>query len=309
MALINNNFSKDKKNRWFRLHLIQKNIDRYAAELGVAGDLLDWAQNCETKSLKMEDDMKDARYFSGNAFANHRKKMKELRKNYQSGKDLLKALVRQYDGARELAESYAIDTRTPNTRAGLESAVDDLLRQHDIYRAAGDPWVLPAPTIAQIRTLRTEMSELYGIATTKRKDFHAAIKTYNEYYDSDTRKLRLLFEMALSVWGPDDFRLKMLGFLYRSAIWTKHVPPAPANFRFDSGARSFHWDIIDGADRYEAHYRDVSSKTGEHWTVFYEGATNSCPPPDGLTGKFDFSVRAIAGKKEGHWCKPIEVQL
>jgi len=309
MALINNNFSKDKETRWLRLSSIQDNIDKFAAELGVTGALLDWAQNCETVYNEMREDLRGARYSSLRAFAEHRKKFKELRKKYQSGKDYLKALVRQYDESRGLAESYAIDGRTPKTRAGLGAAVDDLLRQDGIYRAAGDPWVLPASTIARIHTLRTEMGELYGIANNKRKDFHAAVKTYNDYYDSDTHKLRLLFEMALSVWGPDAPKLRLLGFLYRSAIWTKHVPPAPANFRFDSESRLFQWDIIEGADRYEAHYRDVFSKSGEHWTVFYEGVSNSCPPPEGLTGKFDFAVRAIAGKKEGNWCKPSEIFL
>ena len=185
--------------------------------------------------------------------------------------------------------------------------VDDLIRQHDIYVAEADPWVLPNNVVDELRTFRTEMGNLHSDAATKRERAKVARKAMKKRFLDDTRRLKLIYGMAILVWGVQSPYFLDLGMLPKSKVWTKKRPPSPENFRFDSEARIFHWFSIEGADSYEAHYREAGGSG--HWTAFYEGAENSCPPPEGLSGNFDFRVRAIAKGKEGRWSGGIEAEI
>lgn len=308
MAIINNNFYADDVNsRSSRVSLLQHNIDGLAAELGVTGDLLIWAQNCEDQWRDISMEARLAKAQTNVEFSKFQSAFAECKKHYQKAKDLLKAIVTPHDNADEILRAYSIDGRTPLSRDGLESAVDDLSRQHEIYKAAGDPWVLPDHIVAELIPLRTEMSELHTAACTQRERAKVLREVAKNRFREDTHRLKLIYKMGVVARGVDSPNFLTLGMLPKSMVWTKKRPPAPENFRFDAVAKTFHWSFIDGADSYEAHYREA--KTSGHWTTFYEGAENSCSPPDGISGTFDFRVRAIAKGKEGHWSGGIEESL
>jgi len=300
MAIINNLFSKDDTfDRMERLHSLQGSIDDIAAELGVTGNLLAWAQNCEDQWKEARSEARTKEIAKERAFSEFRYKQIDCKKLYQKAKNILKAMIAEHDNTAEIMHAYSINGTTPRTREGLESAVDDLSRQHEIYKAAGDPWVLPDHIVDEIRALRTEMSVLHTTACTLLLKAKVAREAMKARFREDTKRLRLIYEMGVLVWGVDSSNFIGRGFLPKSMVWTKKRPPSPENFRFDESAKTFRWSFIDGADSYEAHYRAAGE--GGHWTAFYEGAENSCPPPEGLTGSFDFRVRAIANGKEGHW--------
>ncbi len=305
MSITNNSFSKDDPGlRDLRLTLLENSINDYAVELDVTGDLLVWAQNCGDGWDDAQKEARRAENAKGLAFEEFKHKQIDCKKRYQKTKNFLKAIIAPHDNAAEIMRAYSIDGKTPLSREGLECAVDDLARQHETYKAAGDPWILPDHMVDALRTLRAEMSDLHTTACTMRERAKVAREAMKARFRDDTHRLKMVYELSVMAWGVQGGHFLRLGMLRKSMIWTKKRPPSPENFRYDSNARTFQWDLIDGADSYEAHYRE-SDKSG-HWTAFYEGEANSCPQPEGLLGAFDFRVRAIAKGKEGHWSGSIE---
>ncbi len=307
MIIDNNFYMDDIAGRIWRFIPLQSNIDSLAAEIGVEGDLLEWGRHCgdEWQEIVHITNSEQADKFVG--FSKYQKGFKSSKDYYQKVKKLLKAKIAGHGNAEEIRRAYSISGQTPRTRDGLESAIDDMLRQNERYVDAGKPWVLPDRFIDELRALRTAMSELHTSACAEREEASAAIVARNERFKADTRRLRLIFEHAAATWGVEHSNFIVLGMLPKSMVWTKKRPPSPENFRYDASAKTFQWDFIDGADSYEAHYREAGE--GGHWTAFYEGKANSCPPPEGLSGAYDFRVRAIANGKEGHWSGSIEKSI
>ncbi len=306
MAFKNNNFSNDDPvTRVFRLHFLKLGIDDNAAVLGVTGDLLAWAQNCEKEWNDIYREAKFSRLEASSAFAECRRKQVELTAFYQKAKDLLKALIAESENPDEVMRAYSIDSWTPRTREGIETAVDDLIRQNAVFSAEGVEWVLPEHIIDEIQSLRDEMSALHTDAVTKRDRAKTALKARNKRFIEDTKRLKVIFQMAVLVWGVNSNDLSRIGMVRKSSIWTKRRPPTPENFAYDSDSRIFRWDAIEDVTAYEAHYREADEKG--HWTAFYEGVENSCSPPDSLRGVFEFRVRAIAENKESHWSRVLEI--
>lgn len=305
MGLKNNNFSNDDpETRRTRLHSLQVGIDDNAGVLGVTGDLLAWAQHCEEEWIEISEDARFSRIYASIAFKDCRRKQLELTGLYQKAKDLLKAMVAESDNPDEVMSAYSIDGWTPRSREGIETAVDDLIRQSAVYSAEGVEWVLSDHILDEIQTLRDEMSALHTDAVTKRDHAKTALKARNKRFADDTKRLKVIFQMAVLVWGVNSSNFWRIGMVRKSSIWTKRRPPTPENFVYDSDARIFRWDAIDDVTAYEAHYREAGEKG--HWTAFYEGEENSCSPPDSLRGVFEFRVRAIAENKESHWSRSLE---
>ncbi len=306
MAIRNNNFSMDDfVLRISRLGSIHVNIDRFATELGLSGDLLLWAQTAEAEFRAFESEAWAKKLESNRAFSDFRRKQDETRELYQRAKDILRAMIAPHDNADEIIRAYSIDGRTPNTREGIESAVDDLISQNDIYVAEGAEWVLPAHVVDSLSALRAGMRELHATARTKREKAKIAREAYNKRFREDTHKLRLIYEMGVLAWGVQGTAFMVLGMLPKSMVWTKHRPPTPENLRYDSASRELAWDIIDGADSYELNYRETGK--GGHWTSAYEGAENRFALAEGPVGEAEFRVRAIAEGKESNWSGAVRV--
>ena len=177
--------------------------------------------------------------------------------------------------------------------------MDDLAAQHEIYKTEGEPWVLSDHIVNDIVGLRRKMAELHTSAVTKRERAKVARVAMEERFDMDTKRLRIIYQKAIYVWVNESPDLTRFGMLPNSGIWTKMRPPTPKEFRFDAEAELLRWQPVEGVESYEAHYRIAGE--GGHWTAFYEGAENSCSIPEGLTGEYDFRIRAIASGKESHW--------
>jgi len=308
MAIRNNNFAQDDyEGRLERLISFCAHITDFSAELGLTGDLLLWAQNSLTEIEDIQGEARTKRIDSKFAFSDFRRKQNETKALYQRAKDILRAMIAAQDNADEIIRAYSIDGKTPITREGIETAVDDLAAQHEIYKSEGAEWVLPDHVVDSLRTLRAEMRELHTIARTKREKAKIAREAYHKRFREDTHKLKLIYELGVLAWGVDGNKFMVLGMLPKSMIWTKKRPPSPSNLRYNSTSRELRWDRIDGADSYELNYRE--SGKGGHWTVIYEGAETRFALAEGFAGDVEFRVRAIAEGKESHWSGALGVEI
>jgi len=298
MAIRNNAPSHDDDStRSDRTLLLQTNVDTYSGDLGIAGVLLTWAQGCHTG---WQDAMTAATGESGQteeASQEFRLKYDECHNYYQRAKNMLLSIIYQYQKPDEIVEAYEIDGSTPRNRGDLETAIDNIVRQHDIFIADADPRVLPQTIVDQMVVLKDEMAVKWTFVKQERIESRDAFDDKQELFNDDSLKLSLIYDMACMIWGPDDNRLINLGFLPRSMVWTEDKPPYPTNFAHD-GAQ-FTWDVVEGVDSYEVDYR-LTGDSGD-WTQLYKGAENftNKKPPD--PGEYDFRIRSWADDDSGAW--------
>lgn len=301
MAIRNNNIANDDdNNRGSRLLLLETYIDKDAAELGISGDLLAWAQTCKT----IWSDMLSLSHVEtgtiDESFQEYQIKHKETQNYYQLAKDLLLAIIEQYGTDKEIEDGYGIRGSTSRKRKELSTAIDDFVREHVLLVAAGDPRVLAQTIIDKLVALNEEMNTMWTAAQTQKQVAKKALEAKRARFDEDTVKMRVIYNIARMKWGKQSSNFITLGFLPASMVWTrKGGPPAPERFAYDGG--EFHWASIEDVDSYEMQYRKTG--TSGKWTTIYEGAENQTSEKPAQSGTYDFRVRGIADSKHGKWSK------
>ena len=302
----NNNLVMDRiEIRQYRVLRMQNNIDTYAVELGVAGPLLQWAKSCNTR---FQDAVTDAHVEAGEAKDETLllgEKFNESLVYYQDTKEILEALLKAYKPDAILLSSYGIDKPSPDTHKGVYNAMDDLIKTHDRLVAEGDPRVVAQAIIDHLTVLRDELDATIESSGVEHYESTTAFQLQHTYFNEDTDNLRLIFKIACMVWGDDDSRLKLLGFLPSSEIWTENKPPHPTNFAHDG--MKFTWDAVADVDEYEIDYR-LTGASGD-WTQLYKGAATSTVGEPAEPGEFDFRIRSWKGDDSGAWSGVIVVNF
>ncbi len=220
-----NNLPHDSKEvRLYRLMRMQNNIDTYSAVLGILGAILAWAQSCYTRftdavtAATVEDgESQDARIIL-------RDKFDVALDYYQKAKEILQAKLDLYPPDDHLLASYGIKISTPRTYQALKEAADAMILKHDMLVGAGDERVIAQAIIDQLTIYRDEFNEALEAAGIEDRETDDAYALQHKYFDEDTERLRLVFKIACLIWGDDDPKLKDLGFVPSSEIWTPGQP-------------------------------------------------------------------------------------
>jgi len=220
-----NNLPHDTKEvRLYRLMRMQNNIDTYSAVLGILGAILAWAQSCYTRftdavtAATVEDgESQDARIIL-------RDKFDVALDYYQKAKEILQAKLDLYPPDNHLLASYGIKISTPRTYQALKEAADAMILKHEMLDAAGDERVIAQAIIDQLTIYRDEFNEALEAAGIEDRETDDAYALQHKYFDEDTERLRLIFKIACLIWGDDDPKLKDLGFVPSSEIWTPGDP-------------------------------------------------------------------------------------
>ena len=221
----NNGISLDTIDiRLYRLLRMQNNIDAYAVALGVSGALLAWAQACYDRfsgavtSAGVEDgESKDATIILHDLWAT-------FGDYYQQAKDILEAKLAMFKPDEHLQASYGVDKRTPETYHDLITAANEMIAKHDELVLSGDERVIAQAIINQLTIHRNNFVAQVETAGIERRESDEAFNLQHSYFDEDTENLRYIFTIAKLIWGDDDPKLKDLGFVPASEIWTPGQP-------------------------------------------------------------------------------------
>jgi len=298
--LINNAFSDDNdENRLERLLLISENIDTYAAELSIAGDLLSWAQDAgetwETAVAQavVQDGEMDM------AYEDLHKAVSEAYDYYVMARDYLTALIWQVEKPNDMLHTYGFEGKSPRTGKGLVIAISAWKERHDHMVANSLEPVVSDAIMDQLLAHETTLKQL-GYTTEKETDESSdAYKLKFDTFATDSAQLSVLFTLSKLIWGHDNSNLRLLGFVPSSEVWTENKPPHPKNFVYDDVAGLFNWDAVEGVDSYEVDFR-LTGASGD-WTQLYKGAATSTAdrPPD--PGEYDFRIRSWHEDDSGAW--------
>ncbi len=218
----NNNLAMDTfETRLYRLLRMQNNIGTHAAALGIAGPILTWGQTCHTR---YSGAVTEAGVGSGEAkdatIMVHRKFAVAL-DYFQQAKDILAAMLEQFKPDEFLLASYGIDKRTPQIYPVLIEAIGGFVATHNRLVAEGDERVLDQSIIDKMAFFGNEFEVELAAAGVEKREKDDAYRLQHTYFAGDTIMLRLIFKIACMVWGDDDPKLKDLGLVPATEIWTK----------------------------------------------------------------------------------------
>ena len=307
--LKNNSIGKDKlEERSNRLLLLSRNIDDYAAAIGVVGDLLTWAQDAKDVFSETLVESHSAKSHAGIEFGKLYRLAKETAQFYAKIRSLLINNIQRTSGdLNDWLERYNIDGNTPQYYRPLVNRIDAWLLEDARLRALvpPDPRVIPQAFIYDLTARRDQLNEIYLQAYAKKEIARTAVKSFADLMKNDTLKLRAVYDLAVLAWGNNDSRLMALGFVLKSQIWTRNRPFAPEDFRYDPDAGVFIWTAIEDITEYELVCR--LEDTSGAWTQLYKGAENTTDAKPQTPGTYDCRLRAWKGDTEGRWTKTIEV--
>ena len=230
MAIIKgNDFSHDTDDvRQARLALLSENIDTYAVLVAVAGALLTWAQGafdlwvdlCVTASRESGD--------VDEATQEYRLKYDATREYYVRAKALLNAILESFQDNDEAAEKYGTMRDTPRSVEAVYRKIEQWKDQHDIYTLELDPRVIADSVVTEMMTMAADFYEGWKFAITQKREAAEAYDAKQAEFLLGSKYLKLIYQMAVMVWGDEDPRLIELGFQTKSGIWTEGDPePEP----------------------------------------------------------------------------------
>ncbi len=226
MAILKNNqfSSDDDDTRQARLDLLSANIDTYAVEIGVAGALLLWAQGAFDAWVDARTDADKETGDAQEAYQEFQLSFNAARAYYVNAKELLQAVLDSMQKGDDAEVKYGIRGRTPRSEEELFAAVAQWKKTHDEFTAASDPRVISAAIVAKMVADADAFDELWRTAITENKEARQAFDVKQTLFSGDADNLRLIYQMAKMVWGDDDPKLKELGFVPASEIWTPGQP-------------------------------------------------------------------------------------
>jgi hypothetical protein len=308
-----NGFTLDLiETRLYRLLRMQNNIDTHKVALGVAGPLLLWAEGCYDRfsgAVTAGDveagEAKDATLMLHDKFA-------ATLDYYQNAKEILMATLAAYKPDKILLASYCVEKKTPQTYQYLKEAIDAFKETHDRLVLAADPRVIAQAIVDAMVLLGDDFKAAIETAGLEKRQSDSAFREQHTFFEEDSLKLKLIFKIACMVWGNDDPKLKDLGFVPASEIWTPGggVNPEigiPEDLAFEiigADVRVF-WHAVVGADNYQLSHT-------QHPPLFlqlFEGAETEFLHLGPDAGTHYYKVRAKVGEEYGAWSEQIEVEV
>jgi len=219
--LKNNDIGNDPiEVRLYRLLRMQNNIDTHRVELGISGPLLTWARGSYDRfsGAVTVSSVESGESVDANKVA--KDKFFQAKNYYQRAKEILIAFLDQYKPDEILMASYKVDQTTSKTYNGIIKQINSFVETHNRLIAEGDDRVVAQSIIDNMVLLRDAFLEEIEASGIEEREMDVSYKTQHSFYNEDTEKLRLIYKIACMVWGDDDPRLKDLGFVPSSEIWT-----------------------------------------------------------------------------------------
>jgi len=227
-----NNISRDTQGeRIERLTLLSANIADHAVDIGVAGARLTAAQ---TSGADYLDAVAEAGVQDGQmdeAFETFHQCETALAKLYSASKAHLLDIIWELDKPDDFIEAYALGGASPYRYDGLLAKIATWEKNHDILVVALDERVLAPAAMANLVAKRYEMLALRNAAYGEKHESSEAYRALHELFDAQTKLLNFIYSSACLAWGDDDSRLRLLGFVPSSEVWTPGDPePGVATF-------------------------------------------------------------------------------
>jgi len=274
--LKNNQFTSDTDGeRLERLQLLSANIDTHAVELEIIGDKL---LRCQTGGADWNSAVVNAGVEDGEsqeATETLDQALLAAHDYYVAAKEHLLSIIYDIGEPDEIIEEYAVKGDAPWNYNGLFIKFNKWLETDTRLKALvpPDPRVVGATVIANLTTHRDTINTLWHDAQEERREKSEAYAAKRELFDKQSSLLTFVLGAAKLVWGNDDPRLRDLGCVPKSEIWTpgQPEPPEPGGATYPDPVENLKaenittpiivnkvsWDVLAGANSYSVKKAEV----------------------------------------------------
>lgn len=204
-----NMFAQERESgRSLRLDYVSKKIAEVASELQVSGGLLDWAVNAKTSY----DEVYYSFYFDKmdkrNVKTDSRNADKALIEIYQLCKNILFSRFKDDDKL----QLFGISGATPRKHNDITTTAEIMLKANSDLASDGEPDILPENLSIRLQNCFNDSVRYYYEIGKKTEAAAKSERILKEKFNLDSKNLRILYNLAIAVWGNVNYELTMLGF-------------------------------------------------------------------------------------------------
>ena len=204
-----NKFIQEREsNRSLRLEYVSKKIPDVSTELQVSGGLLDWAVNAKTSY----DEVYNVYYFENmekkHALTDSRNADIALAEIYQLCKNILLSRFKDDDKL----QLFGISGATSRKHNDITSAAELMLKANLDLATACEPDIIPEILRVRLQNCLNDSVRYYYEIGKKTEAAAKSERLFKEKVESDTKNLKILYNMAVAVWGKENYDLTLLGF-------------------------------------------------------------------------------------------------
>lgn len=271
-VVTNNSFSMDTRlERLSRMKMLADNIERYASEVSLSTDSLEWAQN----AWKMFENLLDTKYKDldekNSISAISQKADSVLYERYVIIKELL--LARLNNSQADLINKLGLEGPIPFRKDERIKKAFKLIENYHLINLEGLDDPLPILMIENLKNLAEDARKKLNLITSERQDAVNLTSELNNHFENDNIKLRTIYKWIVAFWGKKDPRLFEIGFApLKNYIPGKSVDNV-VNFDYNKQDKVFTWDKTLYADLYQIVKR--VEYEGREWEEIYFGKESS----------------------------------
>ncbi len=305
--LKNNNFTKDSEGeRTERLVALSANIGAVAVELGLPAAKVTEAEAAQTE---WDADLSAATREAGEAQEATEELNKAIAAAYEyyvRAKAYLLGVIHEIEYPDKIIVAYGFDVDAPTDYKGLHNSIKTWIDEHAVLSAAGDPRVVNATIIGNLTTHFATLDSYYRSRLDEKDEAIRATETKRATFVRHSKLMLHIYTLACLTWGDDDSRLRLLGFVPASEVWTpggggEPSPEigVPSNLQavVEGDNVRISWDAVAGADGYYL----VHTQFPPLFLRIYEGADTEFLHELPDAGKHHYMVRARVGEAFGDY--------
>jgi len=120
---------------------------------------------------------------------------------------------------------YGVVGNTPARRFELLALAKKMVEANARYVEQGNPFALPEERFEAISAKIAEVEDAIKRQNKEKSERHHAIVAKRLERKKGDKLLSGIFNWLRALWGVDDYRLELFGFVPKSQIWTKKRPP------------------------------------------------------------------------------------
>ena len=214
MPLITHNaFSIDSYPiRLQRLADAKANVDDVSAEAGLSVEQIAFLQGASDAFVQAQVNVNLERGDRDLAYEGANSKFEIAYEKYMPVKEYLLTIIKGTPQESQVAEGYGITKLAPINYAELRIGIETMKAKHDALTALGDSRVAPATAMDALVEANTNMIKAYDDISKENQESAAAYDALHALYEADSQHLRLIYNLAVIVWGKYSPKMMLLGY-------------------------------------------------------------------------------------------------